>query len=711
MAGRNQHHIPQFLQRGFAIEGSNKNKIWRFDKEREPAKPRSIRRTASEDYFYSEPSPDGSRTLDDEITDQEQSVACALSKLRSAKVDTEISPDVAAEVVGHFVPRTAHCRQAFEYGARESVAGVEELFFDSDYLQELMGTNLSAPNDIFRSLVTEELHKNKVAVNLGLPDHVVERMAFYLAKEQFKESFKTLAPVYRKVFSLLKNNVGHIIRTSHNNALIKLGPHGARNDLTRTMTWKVAASPKEGAILPDCVVLALNKSGLASPLIFATTNETVAIVMPLSTKALLLGTKGDFSLPQEFNYNQKAARSSHRFFLAATNSAAIAALQPLIDEYPSAIISDAVLSAKNKHKPIKSADCIIDSGSRQPIIKAVESAAKTFPSYHFSFLGCADESDAYKVNEVVKEVVSALIQWMSLGRFEYITFASDYAAALQNIDRGEADWGPPTTVDEKTGVGIAQTVNLVRGGIVKCHIVMDAVLARALIAKDDKLVDWAISGLVRQLCHVALVEVMDEALPGGLLQPIQDPLQRWLYGSVHGATEEYVAAHICAGLGDPEEVADTSRQLLAEALDRMREEVLPARLDYRYSGALNDLLALTMPSIRHVLLFAASLLGHCTSSGMEPAPLGGALAEALERAGLSLWLSRFNADLEINRLRFGQWKSVDEFLALTVHVERLMWQLGMIPWGSDKGIRVKIPIGSDAEALMADLKATGHDNK
>ena len=135
-------------------------------------------------------------------------------------------------------------------------------------------------------------------------------------------------------------------------------------------------------------------------------------------------------------------------------------------------------------------------------------------------------------------------------------------------------------------------------------------------------------------------------------------------------------------------------------MDRLRETVLPARLAYRYDGDLDALLALTMPNIRYVLQFAADLLGHCAALGMKASEPESDLAVALERVGLTNWLPRYAADLETCRQRYGKWQSFDEFLTLNVHVERLMWQLGMIPWSNDDGMRVEIPLGTDAEALL-----------
>ena len=81
MAGRNQHFIPRFLQRAFGIRPTRKD-IWYFGRG-EKAEKRSVKRTASEDYFYSEPQGDGRSTLDDAITRMESDLAALLNEIRA----------------------------------------------------------------------------------------------------------------------------------------------------------------------------------------------------------------------------------------------------------------------------------------------------------------------------------------------------------------------------------------------------------------------------------------------------------------------------------------------------------------------------------------------------------------------------------------------------------------------------------------------------
>lgn len=702
MAGRNQHHIPQFLQRGFAVVGSNGHRIWRFDRERLPTRPRSIRSTASEDWFYSDDPVDGSRTLDDEITDEERPIFALLSSLPSLGAGAFIDASEAATLVTHLAPRTAHFRQTIEKGMRQLVVGASELFTSEEKLTALLGLDKNEPNEVFRSHISETLKSNEAIASLGLPDRVIERIAFYLAKEQFETTLGETMPAFRQLFHKWADEAETIARRGHNKALAKRDGPNARYDYLASLHWRIVAADKEGAILPDCVAIAVAYDGSTAPLMLADWDETAAVLMPISSESLLQGIRAGREVPPTFSFNSEAARASHRFFLAASNQPAISALQPLVDERASRLVDDAINHAFKDFLPKSEASSCAEPAEDEAAQESEAARVEEDWSYQLSFLGCADEGTAAEIGKAVSLLVDALGRSLPLKRLDGITFAADYPAALNVLDRGVLGPEPPSTIDPSIGTGIAQTVIIVRDGTVKCRIVLAGWIGHALIDMDEAQADWAIGVLSRQLSLVALTDILDTRLPGVLLQPIRDPLSGWLYGAVGAAIDGYMASHMSAGFGDPEELAAGFRELLTQALDRMREKVLAARLAYRHDADLDTLLSLSKSTIRHVLLFSADLLGHCAALDLEAAPRGSELDDALRRAGLQFWLPRFASDLEAHRQRLGVWRSFDEYLAFNVHVERLMWQLGMIPWDTGAGLRVEVPLGTDAEALLAE---------
>lgn len=120
MAGALQHHIPQFLTRGFRVPGGSKkqSQVWLYAKDEEPRLALIKDEVAVEPHFYSEQSSDGSRTLDDEITDYENKAARSIQGLRNLTPDTPCDPQISAELVAHLTIRNDHLRRTFTLGVQ-----------------------------------------------------------------------------------------------------------------------------------------------------------------------------------------------------------------------------------------------------------------------------------------------------------------------------------------------------------------------------------------------------------------------------------------------------------------------------------------------------------------------------------------------------------------------------------------------------------------
>ena len=110
MAGKRQHFIPQFLQKGFAshIVGDEAF-TWVYRKGKDPFNP-NIKNVGVEGFFYSE---SNDPALDDAITAAEGDLASFVETLR---VEGEVKQEdfgQAAQLFAHLEVRTRHLRQSF----------------------------------------------------------------------------------------------------------------------------------------------------------------------------------------------------------------------------------------------------------------------------------------------------------------------------------------------------------------------------------------------------------------------------------------------------------------------------------------------------------------------------------------------------------------------------------------------------------------------
>lgn len=699
-SGPNQHYLPRFLQRPFGTRPKRKS-IWVFARGAGP-EAKTIKEVGASEHFYSDPPNNGERTLDDEITDIENVLSKNLAVIRGQHPGTGIDAAIAAEIVDHLVPRTAHVRINIERGLRVMSEGVEMILSDEKRVQSLIGLDEDEPGEAFRKNFSERLNEIEGIENLGVPEHVIQRVAFFQAKENFSSVAEDTLPTLQKLFSSwLQANEG-IVRESHNKIVKAVSASTPRLKLLENLKWTVDAAPPEGVILPDCAAVGIDSSGHAAPAMFVDLREVAAIILPIAPDKLLIGASRNCEFAGPADFNEDAARCSHDFFLAPTKNDCLTGLQELIGERSTKLVEDGVGDALAPHLV--------------PLPECSEKDAPAFPvdlikpsdepwQYELTLIGCGDADEAQSLVTAIKSVVSSIARAVPLQRLDGITVASDYPGAVASVDRGydhEAD--ELRNAPEEIGRGIARTISVRRDDRWKERIVIDAGALFAILADDSDTVDWGVFTLVRQLMEVGIPEIIERDLPGIWMAPVKDPLQGFLYSNIHPAIFAYLTSHISAGFGDAPRFSAEKRQLLTTALGVMTSTGLAERLDYRYHGDLDRLLETVMPRISYVLQFAAELLGHCAALGEDPLGDSDELSAALADTGLTQWFPVFGDRLEQFRMRLGRWESFDEFLALNIHVERLMWQLGMLPWLGPKGIRIEIPLGTDIEKLLEATK-------
>jgi hypothetical protein len=244
---------------------------------------------------------------------------------------------------------------------------------------------------------------------------------------------------------------------------------------------------------------------------------------------------------------------------------------------------------------------------------------------------------------------------------------------------------------------------VLRDGVVKAHVVMRDYLAHALISDGEATQGQAVQILVGQLVEVSCVELFDRAVPGAMLTPVENSFDMLRYRHVVNAWSGYFSARISAMLAP--KMGEGYRTLLNAALKRASEEIPRLRLDYRFHGDVPRLLTPVLKHVTHVLNHAARLIGHY--DGLEGAVLDAdaTLAAELEKHGLAAWFDHYGRDLRALWTRRGKWSSLEEFLVLCHHVERLLWPFGLfLSQTPDGAVRLDVPLKFDRARLQIEVR-------
>lgn len=704
MAGRKQHYIPQCLLKGFEASRSGKGaQVIVFRHGRKPFIS-GVSDVAAQRDFYSGLSEEGQKTLDEVITEYENRLGSLLNELRSTEPGEPIPPWLAAEVVSHLTIRTASVRDLFGLGAQELMSVASSFIGDSNVVRQHLKIDTAEPDPI----IIEEIDKAIDQTLPGLPlvaCSMLKRVAMFRLRESFSEEYGNhLRPFMDGIDSLIRS-LPKIVRDGHTKALSKTVVPEVRVSALAALHWtKIGIDSGQHFVLPDCIAMARanGEDREYMPHFLHSNDELTVIVMPLSASELLIGCR-DAETPavDAVAMNRVAAKCALDFFVASRCDEETLDASALIGVGSKASMLATVreslsnfISPKHEDEPMV-ANAL--EGSNTP--SDVEETSHGH-SYLVSFRGCADQATANRIADVVWVVVDQLGSHMPVRRIESITFASDYEQALADVDRGFQASSPLTPTSFEYGVGVAMAPLVLRNNGIRCCIVMRSWLGQALLSNEDS-VDWrsAVHILGTMVARAAYIDMVDNALPGVLLKPLEDPWAAFFFRHVESVSSNYFAARSVAGI-NPESNCGY-QELFRNALKSAFETIPAARLEYRSHGDLDDFLEITMPRLSDVLAHGAAAIGHC--DGLDESLTNNEETKLLlEGNGLLGWCHVYQRDLETAYNRRGQWESLTDFLSLAIHLERLLWQFGIFPWRTDDNqVRVEIPLETDIARLMA----------
>ena len=696
-SGPNRHYIPQFLQRAFAIPSKapkGRKEIWKFETGKQPER-RLIKNTGSEHFFYSD-------LTDDLITKLEERPVAMLAEIRGKVAGESLSAEAAAAIVSHLSGRTAHIRETTGDILARSLQEAKSSLSKPSHIAAIFGVSADMPTDQFRELVTDPMVQDPRIAALGIPQRIFERHAFFLFKENSEFVWGPcldLDSMFRAIDEYQFELAGNV-RDSHDKALGEITSPTEHEVFLQTLDWGMLSAPEHGAILPDCVTVAIDQDGNASSHMFVGHERLGAVLMAVTPEKILVGRKDGFVVPNEFNFNTAAAQFSHSFFLSPRNDYDTARLQSMIGEQLQVALKENLEVAIARRLGISVSKPLED---KQGADSSSVAWAGTAPAAHeLRFEGCNDEKEAQRIRGAISDMVAGFARIYDIERLDGITIASDYRGMIQSLDQIAANTAPIETVSEKAAVGFGKTMMITGLDVLKVRILVSNSVSQALISDSRDKASWAAHVLAKQLASVAWIGMADKRISGGLLAPIESQIDSWLYGNVHGSIKGYATSQMAATFGNGQEIANGLRDLLVESLNGMETKVLQARQEYGRHRDMDKLLSCVLPIIQNVLRIAARLLGHCSITNESPFDEFGVLKSALDRGRLTSWFEWYQDHHERFGRRMGQWESLDEFLAFNIHVERLLLAVGLFPWEASDGVMIEVPgaaLGQTPSAL------------
>ncbi len=684
MAGKRQHYIPRFLQRGFLDASDSKaDRTWLY---RRGAKPSlvGIRDVGVGEYFYSKLSSDGIKTLDDLITEFERDLDGDLNLIRSTPVGQHVDAEIAARLVAHLAIRTNHVRSLFSQGAEKIVDEMAGLVLDTVKMRGLLGIDvptsikkIATPmNDAFDALYLEKY---------PLPTELTKRMLSFYVRELFDSFYQGVqADLSQKIVEVI-GVIPTITRDAHNKSLMEM-KHSSWEDRLSQFTWKTFSVAN--AILPDCVVLVGEPDGSIVPLILSSPNKIESVFFPIAHNKVLIGSCKENSDINIESINFFAAECSDRFFISHQDND-LSGLSNLIGERCANTINAVV---KESMSDLANSSLFKFAEVQQSIVS--DDYFKPF-SFSLACVGFADSKFSMKLGNIIQIIVQELGRSMPLSSIDGFTFSSDYAHTLQNLDRGDPNLAPDLTQPRGYGRGVAKCVTVNREGKSKNHIVVDAVIAVSLLSDDENERMSSIHIIVSMLSHIGHEVLYEKKLQDKTFVP--DKFSQLFHMGVSCAPGSYFSARQSA-------FCDTNAggryaDLLLDCIKVAHEVVVAARLMYRVDNDLDSLLKTAVTQMSFIIAHAAQWVGHQDGEVEQDDFSRIALLTELKAFGLDSWIVLLGRDLSRLYDVEGQFNEVNIY-SLDRHVERLLWIFQIFPWPLEDGsVYVSVPMGND-EALL-----------
>jgi hypothetical protein len=659
LSGRKQHYIPQAVLRSFeAARKGVKSQVLVFKKDRAPYLTATDGAAAERD-FYSDPSAEGDRTLDDAITEFEgEHLAPILLELRS-KSNGDVDGELASVAVVHLAMRTAHLRGTLSKVTSEAIAQLKAITEDADALREFAGLDSLDPNSRFAEVLREDISKMVPPTWPEKDRRALERMIAFRLRERFDDLVAQSEIPIIEGLSMMAASLPGMVPMAHARALSSSLVPQERIDSMQRLRWCIVSvgSVDHHFILPDCVVVArTNASAELRPYAMLSSEDVVLVVMPLSSHQLLIGCDDEPQLDLKA-INLQLARCSLEFFVGSRSDEATLTLAAEIGTRASDVKFDLLDDE--------------DVESSEEFVQEVQGSAHLAVRVPFG-----------KVWDPIKrrlaEIAHDTVETTTLARIESITVPARLSAELETV------WKRVPSPAEVQACSLG-TVELVKPRAdLMCRIILPRRLADSLGAKaldNDRLIA---TRLVKfNLGRAYYFDCLMRRLP---MVFEASSLHEWtqrLYGSAIR-----LGAHFFGGMASTKHESEPlpGGEQLAELAVSIRAGLAGLRDARERSSIHNNVDQLLLEALQAVDLLltpTAAVCGFLEAKGIEFPPDSEA-GTVLKDAGLWEWLRIFHKDLRRHYEKRQRWSSDEDLSQLGGHVERLLWSIGVFvsPLGS-----------------------------
>ena len=673
MAGRKQHFIPRHFLKEFVIRDGS-DTLWMYRRGLTNPVPVSRDDAAATRDFYSKPAVTNAPTLDDLITEYENELKFSVEEARAVSAGDTLPAHLISEIVAHLTIRAAYLREFMDAGASELVSSIDTLIHrPTELLESIELPRHRAPSK-FEKMAIEQFEEHPFSLLTNLTPKAVVRLLYQAIREDFDLLQKAASNEFAAFLERFKGEFQSMPKKAHTQVLEKELVPGPRKAKLEEFQWRVVDFPSRDAILPDCVAVA-EDAKVWGPYIMADHKSMTRVVVPLSSSKLAVGSVADDWDEVVEIYGRVSRDSCFTFYLANRRDEVSQTDLAELGGPARAKIADITSSAvREAVEEFIGDDAKVSQEDSQPVTWTDLSEGEGF-SYSVSFKDFGDEAYVQRVAESLHETVKEFVGYLPIQRLDGITFAVDYAVALQELDRGP---GVDRSIDLSAGAnpnGVAMPLAVRRDDGIKTHIVIRGYLAEQLISEDETQCEEAVSVICYCLGTVAFNALIEGKFPGAPLSPYADQYEGWLYQCNDALLATYFSTRLLAL--NTKTLEFYSEQALLQ-LEQMISVTTDAHTHYQTDGDHERFFELCANQVSGFMTAMTRYLA-ARASVMGPHRPEGPLDQTLAQLELMKWSKLFEEDLAAFNRRLGDWANQDEMFFLNRHFERLLFEVGVLP--------------------------------
>lgn len=311
MSGRRHHYIPQFLQRGFASHSTSKDfYAWVYRKGEINPFNSNIKNIGIEGDFYSE---DTETILDDAITKAESEFGLFVDELRKADESSFANKAKAAKLIAHLEVRTKNLRVNFRNAGTQIVCEIIAFLENPENCELFIRRQVKTA---IKSMIDEELLKRNVPKKM-LPIARVKLAP--IVEQQIPEMVNHL----NLMMIYLRENIHKIFNDSaksgHIKALKKTHAPPIKVSVYEKLIYRVISTGGNKVPLGDSGVIFHIEGEREFKTVYEKGNKLLAVILPISTTKLLVGSIKNYSLDIS-KISNAIASCSLEYFISSEKS-------------------------------------------------------------------------------------------------------------------------------------------------------------------------------------------------------------------------------------------------------------------------------------------------------------------------------------------------------------------------------------------------------